>query len=334
MGEFTGAIASIPADLRTVLAQVPTEIQETVQEIRLRAGAPVVLSTPQTQWFVKTDGQVTTIAGNHLMRCSTAQLTDCFQMLCEYSVHTHQQELRNGYISTRSGCRIGVAGSAVVENGEIVSMRAITSLCIRVARAHIGCARLLARQLTADGGIPSTLLCGEPSSGKSSLLRDLARQLVEGSGGRRWRVAVVDERGELSGEGQLCGCDVLLYCPKVKGIEQAVRCLAPDVVLFDELGTEEELRAVAGSLQCGVAVIASAHCRDTASLLRRPGMADALHNQAFTRIALLAGREAPGTVARLWTVEELLRESSGIDFGRDHGRTAGRLRLGGLEPTG
>ncbi len=334
MGEFSGAIVSLPSELKNVLAKVPPDVQETVQEIRLRAGAPVVLSTPQAQWYVKADGQVTAIAGNHLLCCPAAQLTECFQMLCEYSVHTHQQELRSGYISTRSGCRIGVAGSAVVENGEIVSMRAITSLCIRVARAHIGCAHTLARQLTADGGIASTLVCGEPSSGKSSLLRDLARQLADGFGGRRWRVAVVDERGELSGEGQLSGCDVLLYCPKAKGIEQAVRCLAPDVVLFDELGTEEELRAVAGSLQCGVAVIASAHCRDAASLLRRPGMADALRDRAFTRIALLAGREAPGTVARLWTVEELLCESGRIASDCDHGRAAGRLRFGGLEPTG
>ena len=72
------------------------------------------------------------------------QIEECFMMLCEYSVHTHQHEICCGcYGPVR--CRAGIAGTAVVENGRVISYRNITSICIRVARRHSGCAAELYR---------------------------------------------------------------------------------------------------------------------------------------------------------------------------------------------
>lgn len=243
MDSFERAAGYLPADLRELLRKIPPALRLEIQEIRLRADAPLILSAPSGEWAVSGTGQVTEKAETAGRICTKQELEETFEALCEYSVHSHQQELRRGYISTRSGCRAGVAGTTVVEGGQVVSMRSITSLCIRVARPHPGCAASLARALTdSRGRVHSALLCGEPSSGKSSLLRDLARQLSQGLTGRRYRVSVIDERGELSGvpeapgQASLRNCDVLLYCPKPAGIGQAVRCLAPDVLLFDELG--------------------------------------------------------------------------------------------------
>lgn len=328
MDSYQNAIAYLPGVLRAPLERVPAAIRETVQEIRLRAGMPVLLSSPRGEWTVDQTGQAVLFSGQGIpgkwLSCDRGQLADTFQALCEYSVHAHQQELRQGYISTKTGCRAGVAGTAVVENGEIVSLRAVTSLCIRVARPHEGCAAGLARRLTAGGGVHSALICGEPSSGKSSLLRDLARQLSQGGTGRCYRVTVVDERGELSGvrfldgRSPLEGCDVLLYAPKPQGIQQAVRCLAPDAVLFDELGTEAETEAVTAGLHSGVAALASAHCRDKASLLRRPAIRRALENGAFDYVVMLTGRERPGGIAGIYETEEWLHEDTGTAAHRAH----------------
>ncbi len=322
MDGYEAALTYLPAALRHPLEGIPGELRKIVQELRLRAGMPVLLSSPQGEWAVDQRGEAVLFAGQGFrtdwLRCDRGQLADIFQALCEYSVHTHQQELRQGYISTKNGCRAGVAGTAVVENGEIVSLRAVTSLCIRVARPHEGCSADLARRLTAGGRIRSALICGEPSSGKSSLLRDLARQLSQGLTGRCYRVTVVDERGELSGVGvpggrpSLEGCDVLLYAPKPQGIQQAVRCLAPDVVLFDELGTEEETVAVTAGLHSGVAAISSAHCRDKASLLKRPAIRRALENGAFEYVVMLLGRGQPGKIAGIYETEEWLHEDGRI----------------------
>lgn len=318
---FAAAVTGLPAAWQETLRRLPDTIQAAVQEIRLRAGGPVTLSTPLHEYALTPDGRVLERPSSQSLCCTAAQLNDCFQALCEYSVHTHQQELRHGYISTRGGCRVGVAGTAVIENGAIVSVRALTSLCIRVARSHNGCADELKRLLDRDG-LCGVLICGEPSSGKSSLLRDLARQLAED--GRR--VAVVDERGELAGNLPLLRCDVLRGYPKPEGIQQAVRCLAPDVVIFDELGTEEEAAAVCAGLNAGVAAIASAHGRDIPSLLRREPVRRALLSGAFERVVLLAGRRQPGRIACIREAGECLYEMDRFAADGAGGDRAGRVR--------
>ena len=338
MDSFERAAGYLPADLRELLRKIPPALRLEIQEIRLRADAPLILSAPSGEWAVSGTGQVTEKAETAGRICTKQELEETFEALCEYSVHSHQQELRQGYISTRSGCRAGVAGTTVVEGGQVVSMRSITSLCIRVARPHPGCAASLARALTdSRGRVHSALLCGEPSSGKSSLLRDLARQLSQGLTGRRYRVSVIDERGELSrvpeapGQASLRNCDVLLYCPKPAGIGQAVRCLAPDVLLFDELGGEDEVDAVTAGLFAGVAAIASAHCRDRDSLLRRQAIRRALENGAFDYVVMLAGRGRPGEVAGIFETEAWLHENSGLAPHRGGG-TAPRFDGGGRTP--
>lgn len=319
MDSFDRAAGYLPAGLREALRGIPFSLRNEIQEIRIRAGAPLFLSAPSGEWAVTAAGQITSRAEEEGRICSRQELEETFEALCEYSVHTHQQELRQGYISTRNGCRAGVAGAAVVENGRIVSMRGITSVCIRVARPHPGCAAALANSLIdSRGHVHSALLCGEPSSGKSSLLRDLARQFSQGLAGRRYRVSVIDERGELSGvpeapgQSSLQNCDVLLYCPKPAGIGQAVRCLAPDVLLFDELGSEDEVDAVTAGLFAGVAAIASAHCRDRKSLLCRKAIRRALESGAFDYVVMLAGRGRPGEVAGIFETEAWLHENGGI----------------------
>jgi len=155
-----------------------------------------------------------------------------------------------------------------------------------------------------DGRPQGLLLCGEPSSGKSSLLCDLAVQLAE----RGYSVAVIDERGELSRPSVLRCCDVVRGCSKAQGICQAVRSLAPSVVVLDEWGTVEETQAVIHSLNTGVAAIATAHCRSSQELLRRSALAEALSCRAFERVVFLQGRTCPGRIANVVETGDLLAE--------------------------
>lgn len=305
MEEWEKAAGYLPARLRTAALRVPDAVRESVQEIRLRADAPLAFSAPAAEWMLSERDGLVVDRRPDVVVASRRELQECFQRLCDYSIHSHQEELRRGFVSTSLGCRAGVAGSAVLENGAVTSIRDITSICIRIARRHIGCAdRLL--PLVLPRGVPrSTLICGEPSSGKSSLLRELARTLSEGEAGRRCRVSVVDERGELSYGGGLSDCDVLRFCPKAAGIEQAIRCLAPEIVVFDELGSEEETEAVCRCLHSGVAAVATVHCREPGDLRRRPAVARALRAGAFDQLVLLAGRGMPGRVKRVLPVSEL-----------------------------
>lgn len=299
----------LPETLQRALNALPPPVRSQVQEIRLRAGQAVALGIRGTEQFITPTGAVSVRAAEGLV-CPAEWLRQVVERVCDHSVYAHQEELRCGFFAAPGGCRIGVAGTAVTENGRIVSYRNITSLCIRVAREHHGCAAALAARLCRDGTVYSALLCGEPSSGKTSLLRDLLRELTA----RRLSVTAVDERGELTGS-MAVECDILRGAPKAAGVEQAVRCLAPRAVVFDELGGEAELHAVRQALHSGVAVITSVHARTPTELLRREGVRDLLYSGAFAYVGVLRGCTAPGELVRLIRVEEWLNEMDGRDTG-------------------
>lgn len=279
----------LPGKWLRALAGLPEPLQAQIQELRLRSGQPVTLSLPAGDGYLGRSG-VTELRQPGLYLCSAAELERIFLRLCEESVYAHEEELRQGFLAVAGGIRVGIAGTAVSGDGGIRTVGQVTALCIRLPRRCPGSAEGLLPLLTADGAVRSTLLVGEPSSGKTTLLRALAGQLAA----RRLRVAVVDERGEIAGAGGLPGCDVLRGYPKPEGIRQAVRCLAPQVILFDELGDGQEVVELLDCTRTGVAVMASLHGRTPEEVARRPLVRQLAASRVFERWIFLAGRQCPG----------------------------------------
>ena len=308
----------LPPEWVENLSALSVSERNAIQEIRLRANAPVMLSTPTGERFFGSSS-VTTLQQPDTIICRREQLEACFLRFCEESVYAHEEELRQGYIAVPGGIRVGVAATAVSEDGRVSAVRQVTSLCVRLPRRHVGCAASLLSLVHTCDGIQSTLLVGEPSSGKTSLLRDLAATLAA----RGVRVAVVDERGELGGVDGLMGCDVLRGYTKSVGILQAVRCLAPQVVLFDELGDEEERNAVCACANAGVAVIASLHGNSPQALQKKPSVHRLVEQGVFGQWVFLQGRYAPGEWRECLVPEvkngEIYWYSADCDRGRGDG---------------
>lgn len=297
-----------------LLGKIPEEVKEEAQEIRFRAGKPVTVCTGRRTWFLTGSGALLPQASSLCPSVSPGELQSLFRGLCADSLYSREPEIREGYLTLRGGHRAGVCGTAVVRDGEVSSLRDISTLCIRISREYPGAADEIFRRLgLPEGGL---LIAGAPSSGKTTVLRDLARQLANGSRGRYCRVAVVDERGEL---GSVCRglaendlgltADLLSGYPKEQGILQAVRSLSPEYILCDELGGEKDARAVEAGMFAGASIVATVHAGSREELRERLVCRRLLETGAFTHVVQLAGRGAPGKVLSVEKAGDLLGQA-------------------------
>lgn len=329
---FEQAVSTLCHNLRGILRAVPQSAQSTAQEIRLRAGAPIAVTCPGQNWFLGRGSELHNLPQNSYL-VTPADIADSVVTMCSHSVHTHQNEIKSGFISLKGGHRAGVCGTAVLSGGEISAIRDITSINLRIAREVRGAADPLIERIFRSR-ICGVLIAGAPSTGKTTILRDLARQLSSGRAGRYYRVAVVDERCELGAvyEGVAQNnlgpcCDILSGYPKGEGILAAVRTLSPQVIICDEIGAGAEVDGILDGLNCGVKVIATAHADSVGELLGRVQIRRLLELGAFERVVMLGGEGQPGRIEDILEVGEMIDQAGGggasrallLDDGRIHG---------------
>lgn len=260
--------------------------QSDLTEVRLRAGRPV-----QMVW---TGGEA--LCGAPL---GPEQLHAIVTALMDYSYYARESELNQGFFTLNDGSRVGVCGR-IARNGADCRMTEISSICLRIARSVPGCADGIMPAVDGKRGLKSTLILSRPGLGKTTLLRDIARQLSEA--GRR--VSLADERHELAA----CRMgmptldvgprtDVLDGCPRPLAIATLIRSMGPDVIVTDEIGGEGDAKALADAARCGVAVAASAHADSVEAALARSMLRAAIREGAFHNIVLLGRR--PGEIRQV-----------------------------------
>jgi len=317
---FNQAVSCLSPRLKTILSGVPDSAKQSAFEVRLRVGKPMILTCAERPWFVDANSQLLNLPKMPYI-VTQNDIADSIVSMCAHSVHSHQQEFKNGFISIRGGHRAGICGTAVVsDSGAITAVREITSVNLRIAREVPGAANALMERIFAEQ-LCGCLIIGIPSSGKTTILRDLARQLSSGVSGRFVKVAVVDERCELGAvfdgipQNNLgYGSDILSGYPKAFGIEVAVRTLSPQVIICDEIGGGAEVNGILESINAGVKIIATAHAGSVKEILRRPQMARLMESGAFSRIVLLGGSQKPGEIRQIVKTGDLLDDK---DFRND-----------------
>ena len=242
------------------LSRIPIE---KVTELRFRADAPSSITF---------EGRNVCVFSGDEVRFSENELAEIVAKLCEESLHTYTESMKQGYITLDDGIRIGVCGSVVCERETIISIRHIKSICIRLPHIIRGACDEIIPLIMQGNTVHSVLLYSLPGVGKTTLIRDIAMRL--GSGAKRLRVCVVDSRGEIYMKGffEHSLCDFLEGYPKGPGIEIATRALSPQVLICDEIGDEKEARAIIAAQNSGVPLIATAHGGDITSIMLRPNI--------------------------------------------------------------
>ncbi len=223
-----------------------------VYELRIRADKPISVNYQGKYRFLGAHG-LTERRENALIN-TAEEVEECVFQAGECSVYSVEEQIKRGFITAKSGERIGLSGEYVLERGQPLAIRNFTSLCIRVPHEIIGCAEEVYKGCMSDR-VRNLLLMSSPGLGKTTILRDLTRILSEKTGKN---LLICDERGEIGVGKTGDTCDIVRFCDKEQAFEAGIRAMRPDIVVTDELSLGD-CAALRKAVAAGITVIASAH---------------------------------------------------------------------------
>lgn len=298
----------LPKSIQEQFNNFPKELLEKVEEIRIRINRPIEVIANQKVFFL-----------SYIVKQQDAE--QLLNKLSQHSFYTLDEELKRGYITVEGGHRIGIAGRVILEKGFVKAIRDVASFNIRVAKEKIGISEKWIPYLY-QAKWKNTMIIGPPQTGKTTLLRDLARVISVGD--KKFnipplKVGIIDERSEIAGSvggvPQLTfgnRVDVMDSCPKAEGMMMMIRSMSPDVLVVDEIGRKEDTEAILEAVHAGICLIMTTHGDSYTDILQRPTLKPILDQKIFNRFIELSRGKGPGTVVSIKDEngKELVRRAS------------------------
>lgn len=254
MKEIEEILRYFPSNIYSLLSNTFSQnsnIEETLQEIRIRCNRPIILKLRQADIVIEYE-------------VSKTEILQTLERLCNNSIYAYKNQICEGFLTVKGGHRVGITGTAVVENEKIINLKYVTSLNFRIAREVLNCSNQVLNQIIdlKNNTIYTTLIVSPPGKGKTTVLRDAIRRISDGIseiGFRGKNCGVVDERGEIAAMYQGVPqndvgmrTDVIENISKSKGMKILVRSMAPEIIACDEIGSKEDVEAIrrSNSLRC------------------------------------------------------------------------------------
>ncbi|MFR5264086.1 stage III sporulation protein AA [Clostridium sp.] len=270
-----------------------------IEEIRIAIGKPIIILKNNKEEIKS-------------YRVTQEDMKSIMQRVSNYSIYAFEEEIKQGYITIEGGHRIGISGQCVIENGIVKTIKHIGSINIRVAREVIGCSNKLMKEIINDKKVNNTIIISPPKCGKTTLLRDITRNISNGYSPLNFegkRTTVIDERSEIAscyrGIPQMnvgIRTDIYDNCIKSQGIIMAIRTMSPEVIVCDEIGTNKDVEALIMAYNSGVNVIVTIHGNEAEDIYKRPVFKDILDNKMIKKIIVLSNKNGIGTVDSIITL--------------------------------
>ncbi len=285
----------LPAKIRKLLTF--TKVYD-AEEIRLRKGLPIVLNFSDKSYFLSENGMLTNNI-NKALTVTDSDIKEALELIVKSSLYTAENSLKQGFVTVEGGNRIGISGSAVITNSKISSIKNVCSLNYRIAKQIFGASNTVMDSICKNGKILNTLIISPPCCGKTTFLRDIARNLSK----KGIKVCVADERNEIAavssgyvGFDLGYSIDILEGAPKTEAFNILIRSMSPDVIITDELGGNEDYHAVKKAIYSGVSVIASIHADSRKSLIE----SNFEFRNLFNCFITLNRKNGPGTIGEIY----------------------------------
>ena len=286
--------------IRTVVEAQRLDFKK-LQEVRMRIGKPLGIVYDNEERLLPSGQEQV-----HLV--TKDEIRETMEYVSHYSLYAYEQEMRQGFITIEGGHRVGVMGKAILEGDKVKNLQYISSVNIRMAHEVLGCADKVLPFLTKNRQICHTLVISPPRCGKTTLIRDLIRQISDGNTYiKGCTVGVVDERSEIGGcylgiaQNQLgMRTDILDGCPKAEGMIMLIRSMAPQVIAVDEIGAPEDIHAIEYAMQCGCKMIASVHGMSMDEAKDKPVLGKLIKERKFERYIILGNEKKPGEIREVY----------------------------------
>lgn len=285
----------LPQNIQLYLRKLPNI--DRLQEIRIKALRPVIINIDNNEKILDLVPDI-------------EDLRSIIQRTSNYSLYAFEEEIRQGFITIKGGHRVGICGKCIIEDNKVKTIKNISSVNIRVSKEVIGCSDKIMPFLAGKDGILNTIIISPPKCGKTTMLRDMARNISSGMKALKingQKVCIIDERSELAacsgGIPQMdvgIRTDVLDNCLKSEGIMMAIRSMSPDVIICDEIGTYKDMESILSALSCGVNLITTIHGSGLEDFHDRLVFKDLAANHVFKRAVILSCKNGVGTVDEIY----------------------------------
>jgi len=272
-----------------------------IEEIRIRNSKPIILKLNNSEKII-----------NYIVQ--TEDVLNILQSICENSIYSYQNQICEGFITIKGGHRIGITGSAVIENNQVKNLNYISNLNFRIARQIIGCSNNIIKEIInkEENTIYNTLIVSPPGAGKTTLLRDIIRNLSNGTEELTGKnIGVVDERGEIAAmykgipQNDLgIRTDIIENIKKSIGMKMLIRSMAPEIIVADEIGSKEDVQEINYAVCSGIKGIFTAHGNSLEDLKLNPDIAELIEKNIFERLLFL-DKNNKGKVNKIYALDKI-----------------------------